>query len=54
MHKQNLFKVVNSKVLCLVCQNVVSVPKEYNLSRHFETQPTNLDELDVNEKKLRA
>ena len=29
-----LFTVVNSKILRLVCRNVVSVPK-YNLRRHF-------------------
>ena len=26
-----LFTVVNSKILCLFCRNVVSVPKEYTL-----------------------
>ena len=36
-----LFTVVNSKVLCLVCRNVVSVPKEYNLRRHFEINHPN-------------
>ena len=49
-----LFAVVNSKVLCLVCQNVVSVPNEYNLRRHFETQHPNLAELDPNKKRLKA
>ena len=32
-----LFTVVNSKTLCLVYQNVVSVPKECNLRRHFKS-----------------
>ena len=49
-----LFTVVNSKVLCLVCRNVLSVPKEYNLRRHFETQHPILAELDANEKRLKA
>ena len=49
-----LFTVVNSKILCLVCRNVVSVPKEYNLRRHFETNHPNLAELDTNKKSLKA
>ena len=32
--------------------HMVSVPKEYNLRRYFETQHTNLAELDANEKRL--
>ena len=32
-----LFTVVKSKILCLVCRKMVSVPKAYNLRRHFET-----------------
>ena len=43
-----LFTVANSKILCLVCRNVVSVPKEYNLRCHFETNRPNLAELDIN------
>ena len=54
LDKQNLFTLVNSKVLCLVCRNVVSVPNEYNLRRRFETQHPNLAELDASEKKLKA
>ena len=49
-----LFTVVNSKVLRLVCRNVISVPKEYHLRRHFETQHSNLTEFDANEKRLNA
>ena len=48
-----LFTAVNSKIL-LVCRNVVSVPKEYNLRRHFETNHPNLAVLDINEKSLKA
>ena len=49
-----LFTVVNSKILCLVCRNVVSVPKEYNLRHHFETNHPNFAELDTNKKSLKA
>ena len=49
-----LFTVVNSKILCLVCRNVVSVPKEYNLRRYFETNHPNFAELDANKKNLKA
>ena len=49
-----LFAVANSKILCLVCRNVISVPKEYNLRCHFETNHTNLAELDINEKSFKA
>ena len=51
---KDLFTVVNSKILCLVCRNVVSAPKEYNLGRHFETNHPNLTELNANEKRLKA
>ena len=44
--------IVNSKILCLVCRNMVSIPKEYNLRRHFETNHPNLAVLDINEKSL--
>ena len=49
-----LLTVVNSIVLSLVCRNVVAVPRQYNLRRHFETQHPNLAELDSNEKRLKA
>ena len=45
-YNKYLFTVVNSKVVCLICRNVVSIQKEYNLRRHFETQHPNLAELD--------
>ena len=51
---KHLFAVVNSKVPCLVWRNVVPVPKERNLRRHFETQHPNLAELDANENRLEA
>ena len=49
-----LLTVVNSKILCLDSRNVVSVSKEYNLRRHFETNRQNLAELDINEKQRRS
>ncbi|CAK8697909.1 unnamed protein product [Clavelina lepadiformis] len=49
-----LFTVTNSKILCLVCRNVVAVPKEYNLRRHFESNHPNLAELDATERILKA
>ena len=32
---------------------MVSIAKEYNLRRHFETNHPNLAELDINEKSLK-
>ena len=49
-----LLTVVNSKILCVDSRNVVSVSKEYNLRRHFETNHPNLAKLDINEKCLKA
>ena len=49
-----LFTAVNSKMLCLVCRNVVSVTKAYDFRRHFETNHPNLAELNANEKRLKA
>ena len=45
--------VANSKILCLVCRKVVSVSKEYNLRRHFETNHPKLAALDAHEKSLK-
>lgn len=33
-----MFTEVNGKPVCLVCQQQVSVLKEYNIRRHYETQ----------------
>lgn len=33
-----MFTEVNGKPVCLVCQQQVSVLKEYNIQRHYETQ----------------
>ena len=49
-----LFTIVNSKILCLVYRKVVSVSKEYNLGRPFETNYWHLAELNANEKSLKA
>ena len=50
----NIFLQEYPKILCLVCRKVVSVPNEYNLRLHFETNHRNLAELDANEKSLKA
>jgi hypothetical protein len=42
------FSVVRDKIVCLVCK---SVPKEYNLHRHYET--LHKDKFGVLEGKLR-
>jgi hypothetical protein len=31
------FSVVRDKIVCLICNKKVSVPKEYSLHRHYET-----------------
>lgn len=31
------FTMYNGKPMCLLCNENVSVPKEYNISRHFNT-----------------
>ena len=54
MEKQILVYSCKLRILCLVCQNVVLVLKEYNLRRHFEIQNPNLAELDATEKRLKA
>ena len=28
---------VSSKIQCLLCQQMIAVPKEYNVCRHYET-----------------
>ena len=37
-HSTIFFTVVNGKAVCLICKNTVSVFKEYNLERHFNTK----------------
>ena len=32
------FTVINGKAVCLICKDTVSVFKEYNLKRHFNTK----------------
>jgi hypothetical protein len=45
------FSVVRDKIVCLICNKGVSVPKEYNLRRHYET--LHKDTFGVLEGKLR-
>ena len=49
-----LFVMNKSKIICLVCRETISVPKEYNLRRHLETQLPTIAKLDQNEKSLKA
>jgi hypothetical protein len=42
---------VRDKIVCLICNKGVSVPKEYNLRRHYET--LHKDKFGVLEVKLR-
>jgi hypothetical protein len=48
------FTFTNDKIMCLICRDVVAVPKEYNLRRHFATKHSGLVKLDDNEKKIKA
>ena len=52
MDKQVLVYSCEIKSTVSSCRNEVSVPNEYNIRRHFETQHPNIAELDANEKKL--
>ena len=38
LEEKYLFVEGTSKPQCLVCLQIVSVPKEYNLKRHYETR----------------
>uniref|UniRef100_A0A8C0H5C3 SPIN-DOC-like zinc-finger domain-containing protein n=1 Tax=Chelonoidis abingdonii TaxID=106734 RepID=A0A8C0H5C3_CHEAB len=49
-----LCTVSKDKTLCLVCREILAVPKEYNLRRHFETKHSNLTKLSSNEKIIKA
>jgi hypothetical protein len=40
------FVLINAKPVCLICHETVSVSKEYNIKRHYETKhASNLDRL---------
>ncbi|XP_017770200.1 PREDICTED: general transcription factor II-I repeat domain-containing protein 2-like [Nicrophorus vespilloides] len=45
------FSIVQNKILCLICIKEITVPKEYNLRRHYEA--FHRDKYDVFEGKLR-
>jgi hypothetical protein len=45
------FSVVRDKIVCLICSQAVSTPKEYNLRRHYET--LSKDKYGVLEGRLR-
>ena len=42
------------KIICLVCREMIAVPKEYNLRRQLETHHPTVAKLDRNEKNLKA
>ena len=43
--KYYLFTEVNTKPVCLVCNQQVSVLKEYNIQSHYETHKENFQNL---------
>lgn len=49
-----LFANTQDKILCLVCRDIIIVPKEYNLRRHFESKHPDLSELTLSEKQIKA
>jgi hypothetical protein len=49
--KTYFFSVVRDKIVCLICNKGLSVPKEYNLHCHYET--LHKDKFGVLEGKLR-
>lgn len=40
--------------MCLVCREIITIPKEYNLRRHFESKHRDLAKLDINEMQIKA
>ena len=38
--------MVNGKIHCLVCNNSIATPKEYNLKRHYETNHRSCDKYE--------
>lgn len=48
------FTLFNEKIMCLVCRECISVPKEFNVRRHFETKHTALSNLEMAERKIKA
>jgi hypothetical protein len=42
------------KILCLVCRETLSAPKEFYIRRHFEAKHPDLAKLDVSERQIKA
>jgi hypothetical protein len=42
-----------TKMLCLICREVLFVPKECNIRGHCEVKQSDLTKLDVSEKQLK-
>lgn len=37
---------INNKILCLICKSVISVPKLYNIKRHYEQHKSKYDQYE--------
>ncbi|KAL4152891.1 hypothetical protein QTP88_000724 [Uroleucon formosanum] len=46
---------INNKILCLICKSVISVPKLYNIKRHYEQHKSKYDQYEglLREEKLK-
>jgi len=44
-----MFMAVKEKPVCLLCGDSVSVTKEYNIRRHYETSPKHTDKDKLHE-----
>ena len=43
---QNFCATVNGKINCLICNNCIATPKDYNLKRHYETNHRSYDKYE--------
>ena len=48
------FTLLKDKIVCLLCHEINSVSKEYNLRRHFDSKYPKFAKLDINEKAIKA
>ena len=51
VHTSIFFTNFGSKGICVICQEIVAVFKEYNLKRHFQTEHGNFGS-NLSESKL--
>ena len=47
------FTMVKEKILCLICRETITIPKEYNLRRHYESLHNEFSLLSPDEKQLK-